>query len=198
MKRLKKKADSSASVLIEAIRSVCGSNEFNDLIALLPEIQNQYPDAIYSGQMYRKLIIPFETLEDMHHYQKGNQEYISKEEFIEEIRNFVTTGEWQSCTYSLDSCKNFYPSEVGISFIISFEGEGIDLQQLCEELTYSDDEDIATQAEVLQRAYENEDEVVAQVPSDYKVVTINNENITKLKPKIKIEFFDQQFEESQF
>lgn len=198
MKRLKKKADSSASVLIEAIRSVCGSNEFGDLIVLLPEIQDDYPDVIYSGQMYRKMIIPFETLETMHHYQKGNQEYISKEAFIEEIRNFVTTGEWQSCTYSLDSCKNFYPLEVGISFIISFEGEGIDLQQLCEELTYDDDEDIATQAEVLQRAYENEEEVVAKVPSDYKVIAINNENITKLKSKIKIEFFDQQFEESQF
>ena len=198
MKRLKKKADNSASVLIEAIRNVCGSNEFDDLIALLPEIQNQYPDAIYSGQMYRKLIIPFETLDTMHHYQKGNQEYISKEEFIEEIKNFVTTGEWQSCTYSLDSCKSFYPLEVGISFIISFEGEGIDLQQLCEELTYDDNEDIVDQAEVLQRAYENEDEVVAQVPNDYKVVTINNENITKLKSKIKINFFDQQFEESQF
>lgn len=198
MKRLKKKADSSASVLIEAIRSVCGSNEFNDLIALLSEIQDNYPDAIYSGNMYRKMIIPYEILESMNHYQKGNQEYISKEEFIEEIRNFVTTGEWQSCTYSLDSCKNFYPLEVGISFIISFEGEGIDLQQLCEELTYDDDEDIATQAEVLQRAYENEDEVVSQVPSNYKVVAINNENITKLKSKIKIEFFDQQFEESQF
>lgn len=198
MKRLKKKADSSASVLIEAIRSVCGSNEFNNLIALLPEIQDNYPDAIYSGQMYRKLIIPFETLETMHHYQKGNQEYISKEEFIEEIKNFVTTGEWQSCTYSLDSCKNFYPLEVGISFIISFEGEGIDLQQLCEELTYDDDENIVDQAEVLQRAYENEDEVVAKIPNDYKVVTINNENISKLKSKIKIDFFDQQFEESQF
>lgn len=198
MKRLKKKADNSASVLIEAIRSVCGSNEFGDLIALLPTIQDQYPDAIYSGHIYRKMIIPFETLETMNHYQKGNQEYISKEEFIEEIRNFVTVGEWQSCTYSLDSCKNFYPLEVGISFIISFEGEGIDLQQLCEELTYDNDEDIATQAEVLQRAYENEDEVVAQVPSTYKVVTINNENISKLKSKIKIEFFDQQFEESQF
>ena len=198
MKRLKKKADNSASVLIEAIRSVCGSNEFNDLIALLPEIQDQYPDAIYSGHIYRKMIIPFETLEDMHHYQKGNQEYISKEEFIEEIKNFVTTGEWQSCTYSLDSCKNFYPLEVGISFIISFEGEGIDLQQLCEELTYDDDEDIATQAEVLQRAYENEDEIVSKIPSTYHIVAINNENITKLKSKIKIEFFDQQFEESQF
>lgn len=198
MKRLKKKADNSALVLIEAIRNVCGSNEFGDLIALLPTIQDQYPDAIYSGNMYRKMIISFETLETMHHYQKGNQEYISKEEFIEQIRNFVTTGEWQSCTYSLDSCKNFYPLEVGISFIISFEGKGIDLQQLCEELTYDDDEDISTQAEVLQRAYENEDEVVAQVPNNYNIVAINNENINKLKSKIKIEFFDQQFEESQF
>ena len=62
MKRLKKKADSSASVLIEAIRSVCGSNEFGDLISLLPEIQDNYPDAIYSGHIYRKMIIPFETL----------------------------------------------------------------------------------------------------------------------------------------
>lgn len=198
MKRLKKKADNSASVLIEAIRSVCGSNEFDDLITLLPEIQDNYSDAIYSGSIYRKMIIPFETLEDMHHYQKGNQEYISKEEFIEEIRNFVTAGEWQSCTYSLDACKNFYPLEVGISFIISFEGEGIDLQQLCEELTYNDNEDIATQAEVLQRAYENEDEVVSKIPTNYHIVAINNENITKLKSKIKIEFFDQQFEESQF
>ena len=198
MKRLKKKADSSASVLIEAIRNVCGSNEFDDLIALLPEIQDNYPDAIYSGNIYRKMIIPFETLETMNHYQKRNQEYISKEEFIEQIRNFVTVGEWQSCTYSLDSCKNFYPLEVGISFIISFEGEGIDLQQLCEELTYDDDEDISTQAEVLQRAYENEDEVVSKIPTNYHVVAINNENITKLKSKIKIEFFDQQFEESQF
>ena len=198
MKRLKKKADNSTLALIEAIRNICGSNEFNDLIALLPEIQDKYPDAIYSGNMYRKMIIPYETLDSMNHYQKGNQEYISKEEFIEQIRNFVTTGEWQSCTYSLDSCKDFYPLEVGISFIISFESEGIDLQQLCEELTYDDDEDISTQAEVLQRAYENEDEVVAQVPSDYKVIAINNENITKLKSKIKIEFFDQQFEESQF
>lgn len=195
MKRLKKKADNLASVLIEAIRNICGSNEFGNLIALLPEIQDQYPDAIYSGQMYRKMIIPFETLETMNYYQKGNQEYISKEEFVEEIRNFVTTGEWQSCTYSLDSCKNFYPLEVGISFIISFEGEGIDLQQLCEELTYDDDENIVDQAEVLQRAYENEDEVVAKIPNDYKVVAINNENITKLKPKIQIDFFDQQFEE---
>ena len=198
MKRLKKKADNSALTLIEAIRNVCGSNEFDDLIALLPEIQDNYPDAIYSGNMYRKLIIPFEALETMNHYRKGNQEYISKEEFIEEIRNFVTTGEWQSCTYSLDSCKNFYPLEVGISFIISFEGEGIDLQQLCEELTYNDNEDIADQAEVLQRAYENEDEVVSKIPTNYHVVAINNENITKLKSKIKIEFFDQQFEESQF
>ena len=195
MKRLKKKADNSASVLIEAIRNVCGSNEFNDLIALLPEIQDKYPDAIYSGNMYRKMIIPYETLDSINRYQKGNQEYISKEEFIEQIKNFVTTGEWQSCTYSLDSCKDFYPLEVGISFIISFEGEGIDLQQLCEELTYDDDENIVDQAEVLQRAYENEDEVVAKIPNDYKVVAINNENLNKLKSKIKIEFFDQQFEE---
>lgn len=195
MKRLKKKADNLASVLIEAIRNICGSNEFGNLIALLPEIQDQYPDAIYSGNMYRKMIIPYEILDSMNHYQKGNQEYISKEEFIEQIKNFVTTGEWQSCTYSLDSCKDFYPLEVGISFIISFEGEGIDLQQLCEELTYDDDENIVDQAEVLQRAYENEDEVVAKIPNDYKVVAINNENITKLKPKIQIDFFDQQFEE---
>lgn len=195
MKRLKKKADNSTLALIEAIRNVCGSNEFDDLIALLPEIQNKYPDAIYSGNMYRKMIIPYEILESMNHYQKGNQEYISKEEFIEQIKNFVTTGDWQSCTYSLNSCKDFYPLEVGISFIISFEGEGIDLQQLCEELTYDDDENIVDQAEVLQRAYENEDEVVAKIPNDYKVVAINNENITKLKPKIQIDFFDQQFEE---
>lgn len=195
MKRLKKKADNSTLALIEAIRNVCGSNEFDDLIALLPEIQDKYPDAIYSGNMYRKMIIPYEILDSMNHYQKGNQEYISKEEFIEQIKNFVTTGEWQSCTYSLDSCKDFYPLEVGISFIISFEGEGIDLQQLCEELTYDDDENIVDQAEVLQRAYENEDEVVAKIPNDYKVVAINNENITKLKPKIQIDFFDQQFEE---
>lgn len=195
MKRLRKKADNSTLALIEAIRNVCGSNEFDDLIALLPEIQDKYPDAIYSGNMYRKMIIPYETLNSMNHYQKGNQEYISKEEFIEQIKNFVTTGEWQSCTYSLDSCKNFYPLEVGISFIISFEGEGIDLQQLCEELTYDDDENIVDQAEVLQRAYENEDEVVAKIPDDYKVVAINNDNISKLKSKIKIEFFDQQFEE---
>lgn len=195
MKRLKKKADNSTLALIEAIRNVCGSNEFDDLIALLSEIQDKYPDAIYSGNMYRKMIIPYETLNSMNHYQKGNQEYISKEEFIEQIKNFVTTGEWQSCTYSLDSCKDFYPLEVGISFIISFEGEGIDLQQLCEELTYDDDENIVDQAEVLQRAYENEDEVVAKIPNDYKVVTINNENLNKLKSKIKIEFFDQQFEE---
>lgn len=198
MKRLKKKADNSTLALIEAIRNVCGSNKFDDLIALLPEIQDNYPDAIYSGNMYRKMIIPYETLDSMNHYRKGNQEYISKEEFIEQIKNFITTGEWQSCTYSLDSCKDFYPLEVGIGFIISFEGEGIDLQQLCEELTYDDDEDIVTQAEVLQRAYENEEEVVAQVPSNYKVVAINNENINKLKSKIKIEFFNQQFEESQF
>lgn len=195
MKRLKKKADNSTLALIEAIRNVCGSNEFDDLIALLPEIQDKYPDAIYSGNIYRKMIIPYETLDSMNHYQKGNQEYISKEEFIEQIKNFVTTGDWQSCTYSLDSCKDFYPLEVGISFIISFEGEGIDLQQLCEELTYDDDEDIVTQAEVLQRAYENEDEVVGKVPNNYKVVAINNENINKLKSRIKIEFFDQQFEE---
>lgn len=198
MKRLKKKADNSTLALIEAIRNVCGSNEFDDLIALLPEIQDKYTDAIYSGNMYRKMIIPYETLDSMNHYQKGNQEYISKEEFIEQIRNFVTTGEWQSCTYSLSSCKDFYPLEVGISFIISFEGEGIDLQQLCEELTYDDDEDISTQAEVLQRAYENEEEVVSQVPSNYKVVAINNENVSKLKSKIKIEFFDQQFNEYDF
>lgn len=198
MKRLKKKADNSTLALIEAIRNVCGSNEFDDLIALLPEIQNKYPDAIYSGNMYRKMIIPYEILESMNHYQKGNQEYISKEEFIEQIKNFVTTGDWQSCTYSLNSCKDFYPLEVGISFIISFEGEGIDLQQLCEELTYDDDENIVDQAEVLQRAYENEDEVVAKIPNNYRVVAINNENITKLKSEIKIEFFDQQFEESQF
>lgn len=195
MKRLKKKADNSASVLIEAIRNVCGSNEFGDLITLLPEIQDKYPDAIYSGNMYRKMIIPYETLDSMNHYQKGNQEYISKEEFIKQIKNFVITGEWQSCTYSLDSCKDFYPLEVGISFIISFEGEGIDLQQLCEELTYDDDENIVDQAEVLQRAYENEDEVVAKIPNNYRIVAINNENITKLKSKIKIDFFDQQFEE---
>ena len=195
MKRLKKKADNSALTLIEAIRNVCGSNEFNDLIALLPEIQDKYPDAIYSGNMYRKMIIPYETLDSMNHYQKGNQEYISKEEFIEQIRNFVTTGEWQSCTYSLDSCKDFYPLEVGISFIISFESEGIDLQQLCEELTYDDDENIVDQAEVLQRAYENEDEVVAKIPNNYRVVAINNENLNKLKSQIKIDFFDQQFEE---
>lgn len=195
MKRLKKKADNSTLALIEAIRNVCGSNEFGDLIALLPEIQDKYPDAIYSGNMYRKMIIPYETLESMNHYQKGNQEYISKEEFIEQIKNFVTTGEWQSCTYSLDSCKNFYPLEVGISFIISFEGKGIDLQQLCEELTYDDDENIVDQAEVLQRAYENEDEVVAKIPNNYKVVAINNENLNKLKSQIKIDFFDQQFEE---
>ena len=195
MKRLKKKADNLTLALIEAIRNVCGSNEFNDLIALLPEIQDKYPDAIYSGNMYRKMIIPYETLDSMNRYQKGNQEYISKEEFIEQIKNFVTTGEWQSCTYSLDSCKDFYPLEVGISFIISFEGEGIDLQQLCEELTYDDDENIVDQAEVLQRAYESEDEVVSQIPSNYHIVAINNENITKLKSKIKIDFFDQQFEE---
>ena len=195
MKRLKKKADNSTLALIEAIRNICGSNEFNDLIALLPEIQDKYPDAIYSGNMYRKMIIPYETLDSMNHYQKGNQEYISKEEFIEQIRNFVTTGEWQSCTYSLDSCKNFYPLEVGISFIISFESEGIDLQQLCEELTYDDDENIVDQAEVLQRAYENEDEVVAKIPNNYRVVAINNENLNKLKSQIKIDFFDQQFEE---
>lgn len=198
MKRLKKKADNSTLALIETIRNVCGSNEFDDLIALLPEIQDKYLDAIYSGNMYRKMIIPYEILDSMNHYQKGNQEYISKEEFIEQIKNFVTTGDWQSCTYSLNSCKDFYPLEVGISFIISFEGEGIDLQQLCEELTYDDDENIVDQAEVLQRAYENEDEVVAKIPSDYKVVAINNENINKLKSKIKIDFFDQQFEESQF
>ena len=195
MKRLKKKADNSTLALIEAIRNVCGSNEFDDLIALLPEIQDKYPDAIYSGNMYRKMIIPYETLDSMNHYQKGNQEYISKEEFIEQIRNFVTTDDWQSCTYSLDSCKNFYPLEVGISFIISFEGEGIDLQQLCEELTYDDDENIVDQAEVLQRAYENEDEVVAKIPNNYRVVAINNENLNKLKSQIKIDFFDQQFEE---
>lgn len=145
--------------------------------------------------MYRKMIIPYEILESMNHYQKGNQEYISKEEFIEQIKNFVTTGDWQSCTYSLNSCKNFYPLEVGISFIISFEGKGIDLQQLCEELTYDDDENIVDQAEVLQRAYENEDEVVAKIPNNYKVVAINNENLNKLKSQIKIDFFDQQFEE---
>lgn len=195
MKRLKKKADNSTLALIEAIRNVCGSNEFGDLIALLPEIQDKYLDAIYSGNMYRKMIIPYEILDSMNHYQKGNQEYISKEEFIEQIKNFVTTGEWQSCTYSLDSCKNFYPLEVGISFIISFEGKGIDLQQLCEELTYDDDENIVDQAEVLQRAYENEDEVVAKIPNNYKVVAINNENLNKLKSQIKIDFFDQQFEE---
>lgn len=195
MKRLKKKADNSTLALIEAIRNVCGSNEFGDLIALLPEIQDKYLDEIYSGNMYRKMIIPYEILDSMNHYQKGNQEYISKEEFIEQIKNFVTTGEWQSCTYSLDSCKNFYPLEVGISFIISFEGKGIDLQQLCEELTYDDDENIVDQAEVLQRAYENEDEVVAKIPNNYKVVAINNENLNKLKSQIKIDFFDQQFEE---
>lgn len=195
MKRLKKKADNSTLALIEAIRNVCGSNEFDDLIALLPEIQDKYPDAIYSGNMYRKMIIPYETLDSVNHYQKGNQEYISKEEFIEQIKNFVTTGDWQSCTYSLDSCKNFYPLEVGISFIISFEGEGIDLQQLCEELTYDDDENIVDQAEVLQRAYENEDEVVAKIPNNYRVVAINNENLNKLKSQIKIDFFNQQFEE---
>ena len=77
-----------------------------------------------------------------------------------------------------------------------FDGEGIDLQQLCEELSYSDDEEIVDQAEVLGRAYENEEEIASTIPNNYKVVAINNEDISKLKTWIKIEFFDQQFEEN--
>ena len=89
---------------------------------------------------------------------------------------------------SIPKDQYYHPLEVGISFIISFEGEGIDLQQLCEELTYDDDEDIVTQAEVLQYAYENknEDEVVSKIPSTYHIIVINNENITKLKSKVKL------------
>ena len=196
MKRLKKKANNLTLDLIEAIRKVCGSNKFDDLITLLPKIKDKYPDAIYSGNIYRKMIIPFETLNNMNHYQEDDQEYIAKEEFIEQIKNFVTTGEWQSCTYSLDSCKDFYPLEDGISFIICFEGEGIDLQQLCEELSYDDDKDVVNQAEVLKQAYESEEEVVSKIPNDYEIVTINNEDINKLKFWIKIEFFDQQFEQN--
>ena len=50
--------------------------------------------------------------------------------------------------------------------------------------------------EVLGRAYEDEEEVVSVIPNNYKVVAINNEDISKLKTWIKIEFFDQQFEEN--
>ena len=182
--------------LIEAIRKICGSNTFDDLISLIPEIEDKYPNTIYSGNIYRKMIIPFETLDNMNHYIENDQEYIDKEEFVQEIKNFVTTGEYQSCAYSIEACKNFYPLEDGISFIISFDGEGIDLQQLCEELSYSDDEEVADQAEVLGRAYENEEEIVSIIPNNYKVIAINNEDISKLKTWIKIEFFDQQFEEN--
>ena len=197
MKRLKKIANNDLDLqLIEAIRKICGSNTFDDLISLIPEIEDKYPNAIYSGNIYRKMIIPFETLDNMNHYIENNQEYIDKEEFIQEIKKFVTTGKYQSCTYSIEACKNFYPLEDGISFIISFDGEGIDLQQLCEELSYSDDEEVADQAEVLGRAYENEEEIVSMIPNNYKVIAINNEDISKLKTWIKIEFFDQQFEEN--
>lgn len=197
MKRLKKIANDDLDLqLIEAIRKICGSNTFDDLISLIPEIEDKYPNAIYSGNIYRKMIIPFETLDNMNHYIENDQEYIDKEEFVQEIKNFVTTGEYQSCTYSIEACKNFYPLEDGISFIISFDGEGIDLQQLCEELSYSDDEEIADQAEVLGRAYEDEEEIVSTIPNNYKVIAINNEDISKLKTWIKIEFFDQQFEEN--
>ena len=34
------------------------------------------------------------------------------------------------------------------------------------------------------------------IPNNYKVIAINNEDISKLKTWIKIEFFDQQFEEN--
>ena len=141
---LKKIANNDLDLqLIEAIRKICGSNTFDDLISLIPEIEDKYPNVIYSGNIYRKMIIPFEILDSMNHYIENDQEYIDKEEFVQEIKNFVTTGEYQSCTYSIEACKNFYPLEDGISFIISFDGEGIDLQQLCEELSYSDDEEVA-------------------------------------------------------
>ena len=196
MKRLRKIANDNLEFkLIEAIRNVCGSNRLSGLVSLFQEIEENYPDAIYSGQMYRKMIIPYETLNNMNHYLQDDKEYIDKEEFIQQVRDFIKIEEWQSCTYSLEACKNFYPLEDGISFIISFNGNGIDIQQLCDELYYSDDEEVSVEAEVLGKSYENEEEVVGKISKDYEIIAINNEDMKKLKSWINIEFFDQQFKE---
>ena len=131
----------------------------------------------------------------MNHYLQDDKEYIDKEEFIQQVRDFIKIEEWQSCTYSLEACKNFYPLEDGTSFIISFNGNGIDIQQLCDELYYSDDEEVSVEAEVLGKSYENEEEVVSKISKDYEIIAINNEDMKKLKSWINIEFFDQHFEE---
>ena len=183
---------------------------FNEPEALV-ELKNEMPienDYVFSGTVYRKLEFAksiFSNLEVHYNSEEDENNNVNGFYYMEDVMRAIMENTAitlvQSCTSSLEVCKNF-KFYSGISVIIYFNtSDGLDVNKMCEyyknlsiDLYNQTDDDFYNQMafkfEELMNNFSSEQEILAQIPRGYNIYSINDvevdNNLTITAEQLKI------------
>lgn len=179
--------DDQLNQINRAINQLTVNNRPKPLVNVYNEILNK-AECTYSNTVYRKITFDLNDIVALNNSYK-----ISKDEVFNYIKNNLETNSYQSCTKSLEACRNFEADWFDFEVIISFEcSEGIDVMAICNKYLeiarqrYKDVQSgnseskyglnklraIIQSYESIIGDFESEEEVLAMVPNDYQIVEI--------------------------
>lgn len=204
---LKKTANEKNENLIPVMKAICELTDINDdrpLRALYEDILSSDPDCVYNGTVYRKLSLDKEEIIPKLDQYYSDEDIESDDnmydtlDVVREIRAIIKTGTFQSSTYDLQACRDFYQEiyDSPLDVIISFECKnGIDVMKLARKYLGIAKDYINTNAEYKEyfnylrdmvKEFECEKEVYCMVPNDYEVYSIDDE-VVKETDTIELE-----------
>ena len=118
--------DDQLNQINRAINQLTVNNRPKPLVNVYNEILNK-AECTYSNTVYRKITFDLNDIVALNNSYK-----ISKDEVFNYIKNNLKTNSYQSCTKSLETCRNFEADWFDFEVIISFEcSEGIDVMAIC-------------------------------------------------------------------
>lgn len=176
-------------------------NKSSRIINMMDEIQQNFPEALYNGKVYRKISLDGdEIFKDM-----GFEYYVGT--LIDSCKRFIDVGDYQSTTKSYEFCKSFTPQADDFTWlqaIISFDAtNGVDVQKLAQSCKqklekymsqFDNEQDIPKEENRLienlfnliktTESYKREQEVFTIVPLNYDFKQIGDIDISNTERQL--------------
>ena len=194
------------SVVKEMLSNLTECNVGDSIVEELENIKTEDPDCIYNGTVYRKFSF---NIDDIVGYDTELDDYISKEEVLNKIKNHIETGIYQSATKNLKTCEEFVPDVSGanLNIIVTYQvTDGISVCDLLDKYykistnileneDYDQDnyDDDALKKEckdiILMYNHFYEEQEVYGIMNDFEILSIKGKNIADLPDKIQFRYF---------
>ena len=194
------------SVVREMLSNLTEYNVGDSIVEELENIKTEDPDCIYNGTVYRKFSF---NIDDIVGYDAELDDYISKEEVLNKIKNHIETGIYQSASKNLKTCEEFNPDvgESNFDIIVTYQvTDGISVGDLLDKyykistniLENEDYDQDSYGGYVLKRACRDiilmynhfyEEQEVYGIMNDFEILSIKGKNISDLPDKIQFRYF---------